>query len=64
MVYNGVWISRTENSSLTLRQDHRLVVYEIRMLKRIFGPTWDEVTGELRKLRNEELLYLKSANYC
>ena len=28
------------------------------MLRRIFGPKWDEVTGEWRKLHNEELNYL------
>jgi hypothetical protein len=41
--------------SLTLREDHRLVVFENRVLRRIFGPKIDEVTGEWRKLHNEEL---------
>jgi len=35
---------------LTLREECRL-----RVLRRIFGPRRDEVTGELRKLHNEEL---------
>jgi hypothetical protein len=45
---------------LTLRDEHRLKVFEITVLRRIFGPKRDEVTGEGRKLRVEELhnLYL------
>ena len=36
------------------------------MLRRIFGPRRDEVTGEWRRLRNEELndLYVLLAQYC
>jgi hypothetical protein len=30
-------------------------VFENRVLRRIFGPKWDDVTGEWRKLHNEEL---------
>jgi hypothetical protein len=41
--------------SLTLREEHRLRVFENRLLKRIFGPKRDEVRGGWRKLRNEEL---------
>jgi hypothetical protein len=41
--------------SLTLREDHRLRVFENRVLRRIFGPKRDEVTGEWRKLPNEEV---------
>jgi hypothetical protein len=44
-----------ETWSLTLREEHRLRVYENRVLRRIFGPKRDEVTGEWRKLLNEEL---------
>jgi hypothetical protein len=40
---------------LTLREEHRLRVFEERVLKRIFGPKRDEVTGEWRKLHNGEL---------
>jgi hypothetical protein len=36
--------------SLTLREEHRLRVFENRVLRRIFRPKWDEVTGEWRKL--------------
>jgi hypothetical protein len=44
-----------ETWSLKLREEHRL-----RVLRRIFGPKRDEVTGEWRKLHNEELIDL----YC
>jgi hypothetical protein len=44
-----------ETWSLTLREEHRLRVFEIRMLRRIFGPKRYEVTGDLRRLHNEEL---------
>jgi hypothetical protein len=43
-----------ETWSLTLREKHRLRVFENRVLRRIFGPKWDEVTGEWRKVHNEE----------
>jgi len=38
-----------------LREEHRLRVFENRVLRRIFGPRRDEVTGEWRKQHNEEL---------
>jgi hypothetical protein len=38
-----------------LREEHRLRVFEDRVLRRVFGPKRDEVTGEWRKLHNEEL---------
>jgi hypothetical protein len=44
-----------ETWSLTLREEHRLRVFENRVLRRIFGPKKDEVTREWRKLHNEEL---------
>ena len=44
-----------ETWSLTLREERRLRVFEKRVLRRIFGPKRDEVTGEWRKLHNEEL---------
>jgi hypothetical protein len=37
-----------------LREEHRLRVFENKVLRRIFGPKRDEVTGEWRKLHNEE----------
>ena len=44
-----------ETWSLTLREERRLRVFENRVLRRIFGPKRDEVTGKWRKLHNEEL---------
>ena len=44
-----------ETWSLTLKEERRLRVFENRMLRRIFGPKRDGVTGEWRKLHNEEL---------
>jgi hypothetical protein len=44
-----------ETWSLTLTEEHRLKVSENGVLRRIFGPQRDEVTGEWRKLHNEEL---------
>jgi len=44
-----------ETLSLTLREERRLRVFESRVLRRIFGAKRDEVTGEWRKLHNEEL---------
>jgi hypothetical protein len=38
-----------------LREERRLWVFENRVLRRVFGPKRDEVTGEGRKLHNEEL---------
>jgi len=43
-----------------LREEHRLRVFENRVLRSVFGPKRDEVTGELRKLHNEELSDLNS----
>jgi hypothetical protein len=45
----------------TLREEHRLRVFENRVLRRIFGPKRDEVTGEWRKLHNKELHDLYSS---
>jgi hypothetical protein len=50
-----------ETWSLTLREEHRLRVFENRVLRRIFGPKEDEVTGEWRKLLNKELHDLYSS---
>jgi hypothetical protein len=47
--------------SLTLREEHRLRVFENRVLRRIFGPKRDEVTGGWRKVHNEELHGLYSS---
>jgi hypothetical protein len=47
--------------SLKLREEHRLGVFENRVLRRIFSPKRDEVTKEWRKLHNEELHDLYSS---
>jgi hypothetical protein len=44
-----------------LRERRGLRVYENRVLGRIFGPKRDEVTGEWRRLHNEEVLDLDSS---
>jgi hypothetical protein len=44
-----------ETWSLTLREQHKLRVFENRVLRRIFVAKRDEVTGRWRKLHNEEL---------
>ena len=49
-----------ETWSLTQRKKRRLRMFENRVLRRIFGPKSDEVTGEWRKLHNEELSDLYS----
>jgi hypothetical protein len=50
-----------ETWSLTLSEEHRLRVFENRVLRRLLGPKRDEVMGEWRKLHNEELRYLYSS---
>jgi hypothetical protein len=44
-----------ETWSLTLKEERRLRVFENRLLRKTFGPKKDEVTGEWRRLHNEEL---------
>ena len=51
-----------ETWSLTLREERRLRVFENRVLRRVFGPKRDEVTGEWRKLHNEDLNDLYSSH--
>jgi hypothetical protein len=50
-----------ETWSITLREEHRLRVFENRVLRGIFGPKRDEVTGEWRKLHKGELHKLYSS---
>ena len=50
-----------ESWSLTLREERKLRVFENMVLRRIFGPRRDEVTGEWRRLHNEELNDLYSS---
>jgi hypothetical protein len=43
-----------------MREERRMRVFENRVLRRVFGPKMDEVTGEWRKLHNEKLNHLYS----
>jgi len=56
-----VVVYKCETWSLTLREECRLRVFENRVLRIIFAPRRDEVTGEGRKLHNEELNDLYSS---
>jgi hypothetical protein len=54
-----------ETWSLTLRDEKKLRVFENRVLRKIFGPRRDEVTGDWRRWHNEELNVLYSSpNIC
>jgi hypothetical protein len=44
-----------ETWTLSLREEHRLKVFENKVLRRIFGPKRDEIIGSWRQLYNEEL---------
>jgi hypothetical protein len=50
-----------ETWSATLREEHRLRVFENRVFRRIFEPKMDEVTGGWRKLHNHEFHNLHSS---
>ncbi|KAJ4448399.1 hypothetical protein ANN_10415 [Periplaneta americana] len=50
-----------ENWPLTLREEHRLRVFENKVLRKLFGAKRDEVIGEWRKLHNTELHALYSS---
>ena len=50
-----------ETWSLTLREEHRLRVFENKVLREIFGAKKDEISGEWRKLHNAELHALYSS---
>jgi hypothetical protein len=50
-----LWESNNENC-LACNMTHGLRVFENRVLRRIFGPKRDEMTGGWRKLHNEKLL--------
>jgi hypothetical protein len=57
----SVVLYRCETWSLILTEEHILGVFENTVLKRIFGPKRAEVTGEWKKLHNEELHDLYSS---
>jgi len=54
-IFSNVNLYGCETWSLTLREERKLRVFENMVLRRIFGPRRDEVTGEWRRLRNEKL---------
>jgi hypothetical protein len=60
-IYKTVILYGCETWSLTLREEHRLRVFENEVLRRIFGPKKDEGTGGWRKLHNVELRDLYSS---
>jgi hypothetical protein len=51
-----VLLYECETWSITLREQRRLRVFESKVLRGIFGPKVDEVTGGWRKLHNKELI--------
>jgi hypothetical protein len=53
-----------ETWSPTLRDERRLWVFENMVLRKMFGPKRDDITGEWRKLRNEELNDCTRTQYC
>ena len=59
----SVVVCGCETWSLTLREERRLRVFENRVLRRVFGPKRDNVTGEWRKLHNEEFNLLEPEFY-
>ena len=60
-IFLAVILYGCETWSLTLREEHRLRVFENRVLRRIFGPKGGGVKVEWRKLHNEELNDLYSS---
>jgi hypothetical protein len=60
-IFSPVVLYGCETWSLILKEEHRLRVFENRVLRRIFGPKRNEATGGWRKLHNEELRDLYSS---
>jgi len=57
-----VFLYGYETWPLTLREEHRLTVFEKRVLRRIIGPKRNKIKGEWRRLHNEEFNDLYSPN--
>jgi len=62
VVFPVVWYG-CEAWFLILREEHRLRVFENRVLRKIFWPKRDEVTGKCKRPHNEELYALYSSPY-
>ena len=60
--YSLIYKNSAQFLAINRRKGRRLRMFENRVLRRIFGPKRDEVTGEWRKLHNEELNDLYSLN--
>jgi len=60
-IYSTIILPIVFYGSLTLREERKLRLFENMVLRRIFGPRRDEVTGEWRRLHNEELNDLNSS---
>jgi hypothetical protein len=59
-----VAVYECETWLLTLREEHRLRMFENRVLRRMFEPKRDEVIGDWRKLHNDEINELYSLKFC
>ena len=59
-IYRTAVLYGCETLSLTLREERRLRVFENKVIRRIFGPKRDEVTGEWRELHKESVM----VSYC
>jgi len=54
-IYRNIFLPvfyRCESWSLTLREERKLRLFENKVLRRIFGPRWEEVMGDWRRLHN------------
>jgi hypothetical protein len=61
-IHLPVVLYRSETWSLTLREEHRFMVFENRVLRRIFEPKKDEVIRSRRELHSEEFHSLYSSS--
>ena len=64
IIFLSVVLYGCETWSYTLREERRLRVFENRVLRGVFGPKRDEVTGEWRKLHKENLNDLYCLMIC
>ena len=61
LLYYRLYLYGCETWSLALREEHRLRVFENKVIRKIFGAKKDEITGEWGKLHNAELHALYSS---